>query len=187
MPTTCGDCGEVILGDEGSGDVSARTPCPKCGSHKRNCSVQAQPGHFLVLGGTATLTVTRYSTILLQQAQRFIDGGDYGAAVVFAHVGCEVAAERALGGAFSARGIADLEEPVEAFMNGYSLANRRNRDLYNALAGVSLQTQPFWSQFCASATRRNAIIHGGMKIEKKSDAEDSLKACTELVAYLNQE
>jgi hypothetical protein len=141
VPATCGGCGEIITGDDASGDAALRVPCPKCGSTARNFSLFAQPGEFLVVGGVATLTVTRCPSVLLQTAQRFTDGGDYGVAIIVAHMACEVAAERALGDAFASRGVPDLEQPVEALMSGYNLANPRNRDLYNALAGVAGEGQ----------------------------------------------
>jgi hypothetical protein len=182
MPVSCGSCGEIILSEEGNEHPSDRMPCQKCGSTAR--SIERYMVDRIGISDCATAVVIPYPRILLQAAQRFTDGGDYGVAVIVAHMACEVAAERALGAAFASRGISDLEEPVEAFMNGYSLANPRNRDLYNALCGASLQTQPFWSQFCASATLRNKIIHRGEIMSDKAQAEASLKACKDLLTYL---
>jgi hypothetical protein len=134
-------------------------------------------------GSTATLTLTRYEETLLTKARELIATGDFRIAVVVAHMACEISAERAISQAFAAKGIGYLEESVLAFLSGYSLANERIRDLYNAVTGNQIQNQFFWSHFKASAKRRNDAVHGGQTITK-AEAEASLKAASDLVAYL---
>ena len=59
--------------------------------------------------------------------------------------------------------------------------------------GVSIQRsraikskkETFWSNFKASAQRRNNIIHNSLIVEK-AEAEHSLQAGTDLVAHLNK-
>ena len=90
---------------------------------------------------------------------------------------------RPISQAFAAKGIGYLEEAVLALLSGYNLANERIRDLYNAVAGDKIQNQSFWCHFKASAKRRNDAVHGGKTITK-AEADASLKAARELVAYL---
>lgn len=134
-------------------------------------------------GSAATLTVIRYEDTLLTKAQELIATGDFSIAVVIAHMACEISAERAISQAFAAKGIGYLEESVLAFLSGYSLANERIRDLYNAVTGNQIHKQPFWDTFKASAKRRNDAVHGGKAITQ-SEADASLKAARDLVAYL---
>jgi hypothetical protein len=63
------------------------------------------------------------------------------------------------------------------------LANDRVRNLYNAVTGKEIQQQSFWNAFKESATRRNQAVHEG-RILTKVEAEASLKAATDLVAFL---
>lgn len=98
---------------------------------------------------------------------------------------CEVGTETALTAAFAARGIPDLEEPVEALMNGYNLGNERHRKLYSALARDDIQKEQFWQEFKESAERRNKIVHKRANVSK-AEAEASLKAATDFVAHLKQ-
>jgi hypothetical protein len=98
---------------------------------------------------------------------------------------CEIAVEKALGLGFGRRGIPDLEEPIEAFMNGYNLANDRIRNVYVALTKDDVHKEVFWEEFKVSASRRNAIMHKGAQATK-DQAEASLKAAVDLVAHLKQ-
>ena len=54
---------------------------------------------------------------------------------------CEVSVERALTAAFAAKRIEYLEDPVREFLNGYNLANGRNRKLYKALTDDHIEKQ----------------------------------------------
>jgi len=65
----------------------------------------------------------------------------------------------------------------------YNLANDRVRNLYNAVTRKAIQQQSFWPAFRESATRRNQAVHEG-RILTKAEAEASLKAATDLVAFL---
>jgi hypothetical protein len=96
---------------------------------------------------------------------------------------CEIAVERALSRAYAARGLQYLEEAVDELLNGYNLANPRIRQLFNSLMGRSVQGEPFWPQFTASAARRNQAVHGG-RIPTPAEAEESLQAATAVVEYL---
>jgi hypothetical protein len=126
-----------------------------------------------------------YPSILLRVANELISNGQATVSVVVSHMACEVAAERALSAAFKARGVASLEDAVTGFMNGFNLANDRNRKLYVALTGDAIESQGFWAAFRESAARRSKIVHGG-QIASVAEAHASLQAATSLVAHLKQ-
>ncbi len=129
--------------------------------------------------------VITYSEGLLAVAQGLIDDGQYSIAVVVAHMACEVATERCLSDAFEANDIPHLENPVTNLLNGYNLANKRNRKLYSALTGDAVEDQPFWQAFTESAKRRNHAVHG-REVVDAAGAEASLGAATAFVEHLGQ-
>jgi hypothetical protein len=88
----------------------------------------------------------------------------------------EIAAERILAPAYAAK----RKKP-----NGFNLAADRNRNLYNTHAAKTIENEPFWAEFTASAQRRNKAVHAGLVVDK-ADAELSLQACQALVSYLGQ-
>ena len=177
----CGKCGKPIIGESPSGDAAQRQPCPQCGSLTRRFDVQVSDAITVV--GCVTAMVITYPERLLTTAKILIDNGEFSIAVVVAHMACEISTERALSQAFAAKGIEYLEESVEDLLPGYNLANDRVRNIYNALKGDEIQKQSFWQAFKQSAALRNKVIHQG-KVVTKSEAEDSVKAAGELVAYL---
>lgn len=134
---------------------------------------------------TAQLTTKTYPQILLSTAEDLLQQGKYGIAVVVAHMACEVATERSLSESFSQIQAAHLEAPVLAFMNGYSLAAEKNRDLYTALTGDAIQQQPFWQEFKASASRRNKIMHEGLSVGA-GEAQASISAARAFVNHLGK-
>jgi hypothetical protein len=179
----CKNCGAPITGESLSGDPAERKPCPHCGSLARRFELQASAGRYSLEGGSATLVVIPYPEALLTTAQGLIANGEFSIAVVVAHMACEISAERALSRAFAAKGIGYLEEAIEDFLPAYNLANKRLRNLYNAVTGDEIQKQSFWPAFTESATLRNKAVHEG-KIVTKAEAEASFKATSDLVAYL---
>lgn len=98
---------------------------------------------------------------------------------------CEVSVERALTAAFAAKRIEYLEDPVREFLNGYNLANGRNRKLYKALTDDHIEKQSFWQAFKESATRRNGLVHGGSNVSRE-EAESSFLAASAFVSYLSR-
>lgn len=178
----CKNCGTAITGDL-AGDPAQREECPKCGSVVREFVMNAAPGSYTFTGSDADLTHVLYPDKLLITARDLIEKGEFSISVVVAHMACEISAERSISRAFKEKGIDILEQPVEALLPGYSLANDKVKDLYNAVTGSEIQKQPFWQQFKESATRRNKAVHAG-EIATKEEAEDSFKAASSLIAYL---
>lgn len=172
----CADCG-MPLPDE----ASTRLACPQCGSMNRIFD----EGVCLVATAelSATGQVVPYPEVLLQTAGRLINDGQFGVAVVAAHMACEVVVEQSLHHAFAVRRVADLEEPVTSFLSGFNLANDRIRTLYTALTSDTVQERPFWAAFKASAERRNKAVHGRKQLGR-AEAEESVRTAAELVKHV---
>jgi hypothetical protein len=128
---------------------------------------------------TAHFEVLTYPQALLIMGRQLIDEGQFALAVIVCHMACEVATEQSLSA---------LEEAAGKFLSGYNLANKKNRKLYMALTGDHIEQQPFWPKFKASADRRNAIVHGELRVGQvpQGDAEESFKAVSDLVGHLKQ-
>lgn len=92
----CNDCGEPIRGESSGAEFAQRKPCPKCGSLVRRHSLTPGTGGFIVLGGSATLTVTTYPETLLSTAWNLIEAREFSIAIVVAHMACEIAVEGAI-------------------------------------------------------------------------------------------
>jgi len=107
----------------------------------------------LSISDTLQAKATTYPQMLLTTARKLIDAGEYGIAVVVAHMASEIATERVLSATFSAKGIQYLEESVMEFLNGYNLANNRIRNLYVSLTGKEVHKARFWPKFKESAER----------------------------------
>ena len=114
-----------------------------------------------------------------------MERGEYGIAIVVAHMACEVATERAFSESFDKQSIQHLEKPIFEFVSGYNLGRDAIRVLYTAFTGDEIQSQPFWPKFKASSTLRNHIMHKGA-MASQLNAETSLAAADALVAYLKK-
>ena len=181
--TSCGKCGEPIIGEAPGTDPAQRKPCPKCGSTTRGFNDEIQ--ETMAATDTVNATVITYPQNLLALCRMLIDEARFSIAVIVAHMACEIATERSLSEAFVSKGLQHLEDSVIDFLNGYNLANDRIRKLYTALTGDEVQNEPFWTKFKTSAQRRNKIIHAGA-IVGKAEAEESYTAARDLVAYLKK-
>lgn len=181
--TKCGQCGRPITDESPTGDPRDRKPCPDCGSTTRILPLRAtSTGRAFA---TADAYVVTYPEALLRVAKTLIGDGQCAIAVVVAHMACEVATERSFSAAFAAKGLQYLEGPVLDLINGYNLANDRNRRLYTAVTGDSIEQQAFWASFKESATRRNKVVHEG-KIANTVEAEASHAAASAFVRHLKQ-
>jgi hypothetical protein len=100
--TVCGECNEPITGEPPGLDPAQRKPCPNCGSTAR---IDTNPAQVLASLGSVTAhgDVVIYPRKLLMVARKLIDEGEYGIAVIVAHMACEIAAGRSLAEAFVAR------------------------------------------------------------------------------------
>jgi hypothetical protein len=152
----------------------------------KDYTLNADTGTFNASGSLGVdLQVLTYPQRLLTLAQRLIDEGEYSVSIVVSHIACEIATDRSFTEAFRARGIEDLEEPIEKLFSGNNLGNDKTRKLYTALTGDEIQNQPFWQRFTDSAKRRNSISHNGVAYEQ-TEADQSLAVAKAFVAHLGQ-
>jgi hypothetical protein len=201
----CANCG-MMVPDDTHLPAASRTPCPRCRSTGRSQNVVMSGGVSVPLRSIPSATpppgpgpgpppggvpvglavgpiVVTYADNLLATARRLFDNGDYSIAVVVAHMACEVAVERALAKAYTAKGVNYLEDAVGDLLPGYNLANDRVRKLYTALTGKDPTGQGYWPAFKASATRRNRAVHEGT-FATQADAQDTLNVTSAIVSYL---
>ena len=180
--TVCGNCGETIT-EPARTPFEKRQPCPKCGSMRRNFSVELTAS--VTASASVTATLVTYPNALLTIAQSLIDQGHFNIAIVTSHMACEVAAERAFNAGYAAKKLELLGEAVDGLMNGKNLANVKHRKLYNALTDSELEKQSFWQRFKNASEKRNSIIHKGGHANKV-EAEAALQAANDLITYLKQ-
>lgn len=164
-------------------DEPERWICGSCGTTRR----EMEAG--LTLSAAASMNpasqVVRYPVALLAVARCVIEQGDFGLAVVAAHMACEVAVERTLNAAFAKRGIPEVGEAVMSLLNGFNLGNDQLRQTYSALTGDVIASEPFWSTFKKSATRRNRVVHRAAPVTE-AEALESLMVATRLVEHLER-
>ncbi|MES2128117.1 MAG: zinc ribbon domain-containing protein [Pseudomonadota bacterium] len=175
----CGTCDTPIYNEPSDN----RQPCPKCAALNRRFAVSVH--EVCHASDTVQLAVTTYPQKLLGTARGLMESGEYGIAIVVAHMACEVAAERTISEALRSKSDVDLEKSIIERFNGFNLGNRKNRAAYFEVTGDAIQEQGFWEEFKASGDARNSIMHGG-KIAVCSEAEASLTATTALVAHLKK-
>jgi len=180
--TVCGNCGETLT-EPASTPFEKRQPCPKCGSTRRNFSVELTAS--VTASASVTATLVTYPNALLTIAQSLIEQGHFNIAIVTSHMACEVAAERAFDAGYAAKNLELLGEAVDGLMNGQNLANVKHRKLYNALTDTELEKQSFWQRFKNASEKRNSIIHKGGHANKV-EAEAALQAANDLITYLKQ-
>ena len=172
-PVTCSDCGSKNVDEIG-------TPCPECGSTRRNRSLHAEIGAYSITPNDVQLIVTEYHRVLFNFASElFNQKRQYGITIVVAHMACEMATESVV--AKFTNGA-----PQNANMYGYSLGSDNNLRKYVALTGDKIQQQiSFWQKFKESADRRNNIMHN-RHIATQNQAEESLRATNMFITYLEQ-
>ena len=122
---------------------------------------------------------------LLEFAEGLLDSDYPGAAVLIAHVACEITVERRLTIAFVDRKILDLQKPIQEFHQGFNLGNQRIRKLYEVLTGDKISDQPFWSTFESSAKRRNKIAHSEATVTR-DEAKESVEVAEKLVTHISR-
>ncbi len=186
-PQSCPLCGEMgrivtVAGNATTRSITAATP--------RSYSMAAGAASFTVTGSSATLTVIRHWTKLLDAAERLYNTGEYGVAVVVAQTACEVIVERAMTQAFAAKKVPELEDPMLRYLSSYSLDGDRNRKFYNALTGDDMGHNPggtigFWQGYRKLVEHRNLTVHSGHDLPQ-ADARADLNAAKQFVAHIEQ-
>lgn len=179
---TCTFCGQTITGEP----PEQPNPCEYCSSLSGG-----YPHPVILTEAIAGSTVgyvegATYSRILLNIAKYLLARQDdklCGLVTILSHLACEVAIERSLSDAFTAKGIQSLEETLVDVLNGYNLGNDKVWNVYSTLTGDPIREQPFWDSLIRSAKRRDSIIRKRL-IVGRADAEESIKAASDFLAHL---
>jgi hypothetical protein len=125
-----------------------------------------------------------YHRTLLESADRLLSQNEPAAALVMAHMACEIYTEQVIVLAFQKRGFAELQDSVMDLFSTHSLANDRLRKLYLALTRDPIAQTSFWSRFKASSQLRNEAVHHGARVSV-DQARDACAVAREFVAHVD--
>jgi len=145
---------------------------------------------YITLGVMATSTPPLPSTSqdfalqLLHAAEEMLASGRYEVAVVTAQMACEMSVEQVFGVFFEARGLSDLEAPIEDLLPSYNLGNDKVRRLYSALTFDQVSREFFWSEYKTMVSIRNKAVHAGGRVQQ-SQAAMALRIAAALLEHLN--
>jgi hypothetical protein len=161
-------------------------PCPACGSIKQNIAIEVPVEGMRLRGEIGNVRIVDYPHVLLQEAETLIQHSQYGAAVMVAHIACEITVRQALSRALKLKGASVVEDPVLQLFNGYSLWADGEKRFYKAVTGdEKLTKEKFWKSYGESVQRRNAYAHKGIQ-GGEAEARESLKACTAFVEHVSR-
>jgi len=125
-----------------------------------------------------------YYRHLMGAAERLLRQGDATAAAVTAFTACEVLTEQVFDELWRARQMPELFKPVAKALSSNNLAHERVRDVYNALSGDRIETQPFWPAFIAFMKLRNRLVHGQDRQVDRGEVAVGIKAAEQLQHHL---
>jgi len=170
--TSCKHCGQNL------DSVPAGDPCPNCGGTGRNHVLTVEPGVFVLTGADANLTILRHWTSLLQIAESLYAAGYFGVALILAQSACEIVMTRAVAAASKKLG-------RKAKSDSYSPNRGDHRKTYRQLTGDDLEQQPFFTDYCQMASRRNKCVHEGeYKRITQTESRDGLDAAKQLIDHV---
>src|SRR6266404_1384109 len=102
-------------------------------------------------------TVITYPQRLLALARKLIDDGEFGVAVVVAHIACEIAVERSLSEAFAAKGQARLEDDAQCLLVIIGATPEGKKELVGLIDGVRESAQS-WRELLLDLKRRGLAM-----------------------------
>lgn len=113
--------------------------------------------------------------------------GAPGAAIVLAQASVELGFERAISMVFEVREIPDaVSKWIRARINkgGWSPDSERPSQLWEALTGDNLKSQPFWTDYKAGVFQRHAVAHQAALGIATEDAARFIDAAEALLAHV---
>jgi hypothetical protein len=122
-------------------------------------------GRYEMKGGSVRLVYTPYYENILASARRLIDEGHHQAAVLVAHMGCEVFIGQVIVALMTRAGRPDPEAWAEGNTKGFSLKTQEIRELY-----ISLSKDPIpesfrrWREYDEHVELRNKVAHRGAMV-----------------------
>jgi hypothetical protein len=118
---------------------------------------------------------------LADNARHLMDAGHNALAVVRAHTACEVLARLALTKLLERRGVPD--GATRSVVRGAALTSDMSRAVFTMLTGEHVEHQPWWADYTAHTTRRNAVLHRGLAVTSEQ-AQESLDVCATFRDYV---
>jgi hypothetical protein len=140
-----------------------------------------QQGHQAAQSHSFSCVVVPYEEILIEVAQRLLDEGKHPTLpLIVAVMACEIRADRVLSRAFASQGLAKLGDAFSDQLRGSVLSRL---PIFNAVTGLQIQQQPFWSSFQAAVKTRNNALHRGA-VATSPEAKEAIEAASAMVAFL---
>jgi uncharacterized protein YutE (UPF0331/DUF86 family) len=130
------------------------------------------------------LLSTPYHEDLLLQAERLVQVGHLEAAVVLSQMAAEIRTEQAFLALATQRGIPELADLFAALLPSFNLGNERVRSVFETLSKNRFSQQPIWTPFKEHVSRRNAVVHKGLRVSV-DQARESIAAVTDLIRHLD--
>jgi hypothetical protein len=152
-------------------------PCPSCGNTSKTHSVGTSAAIYWRVWSN------RYK-VLLDNAKKLRDQGNYEAAIVTAQTACEVCTESVLTGALHERfNDTDVVDLITTTLSTYNPKNARVKDWYEILFDHRIQDEPLWQPLMEHVTRRHRIVHRGEEATEQQ-ADESIAAVDEFTRHL---
>jgi hypothetical protein len=123
--------------------------------------------------------------VLFNTARWQRDAGYHEAAIITAHITCELCTQIVLTSTLDSRGIGYLADPVKALLPSYNLAHPKVRKFYEAATGDAIGQAPFWSDFMIHNDKRNGAVHRG-ESATRADADASIVAVQEVIEHIQE-
>ncbi len=118
------------------------------------------------------------------EAQEMLEQRRHEAAVVAAQVSCEIEIRAAIEDVVDAPEGSLARMAIEA-PNSYSLLDRRARDIFEKVLGISPAFESFWQDYRDHVARRNNVLHNGARITRE-DAIASVRTAEEIVDWVQR-
>ena len=149
--------------------------------------IQPDPAHLAMAGTSAAVIwgALSYHEKLLDKARASLNvDNNPDMAVVLAQAACEVRTEQVMTVLLEKKGMAIIAKPLLSTFRSYSIFNDNLRNIYNALSGQQIHTEPFMRKLDEHYKRRNGIVHKGVSCSP-SEAGESLDAVLRYFEHLN--
>ncbi len=139
--------------------------------------------------GHQSLALVRYPPyheVLLGNARQLITAGHFQAAVLIAHMACEVCTGQVIVGLMERRGLEEAQEWAEEYRESFSFLNPTVRALYFSLTGERINIAfRRWREHAGSVELRNRLSHRGARVTE-AQAENACDVVQALTARLRR-
>jgi hypothetical protein len=127
--------------------------------------LQADGGRAEAKGSPVHLVYTPYYENILASARQLINDGHYQAAVLVAHMACEVFIGQVIVALMKREGWPDPEGWAEDYREGFSFLNPLIRERYVELSKDSItDTFARWREYDQHVQLRNRVAHRGARV-----------------------